>query len=253
VNAAVRFIRGCDGDVQIDASRGLATKTYLHPHAETAIGNARREVDYSARFYEALAGIRGIACPRIIACDFSMPPRIVMERCPGMPLLDFLSRVGARDRRIPYISSRIRLGLEIYTRLFGEPYYDFCFNNMLFDEDGGTVAFLDFVIPQGSLDAGQNTPLEASLGWLVGCTCYEMVRPATLALPSTEAHQELMQSVVSEFDGRVNIDRVCARAKHALSQMYGAGGALRRNYYRTIGSLVTHGFLRRLTREAGAR
>src|SRR5689334_15883084 len=42
----VRFIRGCDGDVQIDASRRLVTKTYLHPHAETAIGNARREADY---------------------------------------------------------------------------------------------------------------------------------------------------------------------------------------------------------------
>jgi hypothetical protein len=80
-----------------------------------------------------------------------------------------------------------------------------------------------------------------------------MVRPASLGSPAKEAYMELMRSVMREFDGRVRIDQICARAKGALSQMWGTGGRLRRNYYRTIGSLVTRGFLRRLTREAVAR
>jgi hypothetical protein len=249
----VRFIRGCDGDVRIDASCRLVTKTYVHPDPGTAIANARREVDRASRFYEALADVPGITSPKILACDFSMPPRVVMEQCLGRPLLDFLARVGANDPRIPQISGRIRLGLEIYTRLFAEPYYDFCFNNMLFDEAEGTIAFLDFVIPHGASDDGQSTPIEASLGWLVGCTCYEVVRPTTLASSSNEGCLELMRSVVSEFEGQIRVDRLCARARHASAQMYDGGGRLRRRYYKTFGSLVTSGLLRRLARASGSR
>lgn len=248
--SVLKSIRGCDGDVDIDASRRLVTKTYLSPNRAIAIGNARREVEYASRFYQALMGVPGVACPRIIGSAYSMPPRVVMEQCPGKPLLHFLKRVGADDPRIPHIAGRIRRGLEIYTQLFSEPYYDFCFNNMLFDESDGTIAFLDFVIPRGAYDYGQATPIEASLGWLVGCTCYELVRPAILAFSSNDAYLELMRLVVSEFNGQVRVELLSARARQASAQMYDGGGKLRRQYYRTVGSLFTRGFLRRLTRDA---
>jgi hypothetical protein len=251
--SALKSVRGCDGDVQIDASRSTVTKTYLSSNRAIAIANAQREVEYASRFYEALAGVPGIACPRIIASHYSMPPRVVMEQCPGKPLLHFLRKVGANDPRIPQIARRIRLGLEIYTQLFDEPYYDFCFNNMLFDENDGTIVFLDFVIPRGAYDHGQATPIEASLGWLVGCTWYELVRPAILASSSNEAYLELMRSVVSEFNGKVRIDLLAARARHAAEQMYDGGGRLRRQYYRTVGWFFTRGFLRRLTRDSIAQ
>jgi hypothetical protein len=251
--SALKSVRGCDGDVQIDASRSTVTKTYLSSNRAIAIANAQREVEYASRFYEALAGVPGVACPRIIASHYSMPPRVVMEQCPGKPLLHFLRHVGADDPRIPQIARRIRLGLEIYTQLFEEPYYDFCFNNMLFNESDGTIVFLDFVIPRGAYDYGQATPIEASLGWLVGCTCYELVRPTILASSSNEAYLELMRSVVSEFNGKVRIDLLAARARHAAEQMYDGGGRLRRQYYRTVGWFFTRGFLRRLTRDSLAQ
>jgi hypothetical protein len=251
--SALKSIRGCDGDVHIDASRRLVTKTYLSPNRTIAIANAQREVEYASRFYQALAGVPGVACPRIVMSDYSMPPRVVMEQCPGRPLLQFLSRVGADDPRIPRIARRIGLGLEIYTRLFEEPYYDFCFNNMLFDESDGTISFLDFVIPRGAYDHEPATPIEASLGWLVGCTCYELVRPTILAWSSNEAYLELMRAVVWEFNGRVRADLLSARARHASAQMYDGGSRLRRQYYRTVGSLFTRGFLRRLTRDSLAQ
>ena len=155
--------------------------------------------------------------------------------------------------RAGVIASRIRLGLEIYTQLFGEPYYDFCFNNMLFDESDETIVFLDFVIPRGAFDYGQATPIEASLGWLVGCTCYELVRPAILAFSSNDAYLELMRLLVSEFNGQVRVDYLSARARQASEQMYEGGGRLRRHYYKTIGALITSGFLRRLARVPVAR
>ena len=243
-----RVIRGCDGLVEIDEARRSVIKTYLHPDRATAVRNALREVGYASRLYEALAGVEGVACPRIIGWELSAPPRVVMNLCRGKNLSGFLRGTDAGDTRIGNISGKIQAGLEAYTRLFGEPYYDFCFNNMLFDEDSGTLTFLDFVIPQRPADEGLDTPLEASLGWLVGCACYTLARPAFL-LASTAAYVGLMRSVIAGFDGRIRSERVLARARGTFCHMCDSGGRLRRSYYRTIGELVTDSCLGRLQRE----
>jgi hypothetical protein len=240
-----KTIQGCDGTVEIDEAARSVTKTYFHTDRETAVRNAHREVAYSARFGDVLAGVEGLACPRVRAHEASDPPRVVMDLCPGEELSAFLHRLDGRDPRIAQIARRMQLGLELYTRTFGEPYYDFCFNNMLFDERSGTLTLLDFVVPAGSEDAGPATPLEASLGWLVGCTCYKLLRPAYL-LSSRRAHLALMQSVVAGFEGRVDAARVRARAGVALAMMGSGGGRLRRTYYRTIGKVAGGSFLRRL-------
>lgn len=243
-----RTIRGCDGDVEIDETSRSVTKTYRHPDPETAVRNAKRETEYASCFSEALAGIKGVACPKIIAWELSAPPRVVMELCPGRGLSNFLLEIDGQDSRIAAISSRIRAGIEIYTRLFGEPYYDFCFNNMLFDEGSGTLTFLDFVVPARPCKDTADTPLEASLGWLVGCACYTLSRPALLRR-SGAAHVSLMGALLSGFEGRVSNDRVYACARGAFSQMRDSGGPLRRHYYRTIGTLLAEGCLYRLRRK----
>ncbi|HET9404229.1 MAG TPA: hypothetical protein VFO57_06595 [Burkholderiales bacterium] len=240
-----RIIRGCDGAVEIDEVNRLVTKSYLHPDRETAIHNVHREVAYASRFFEALAGIEGVACPRIIAWELSTPPRVFMKLCPGQALSDFLWLIDGRDARIARISSAIRAGLEVYTRLFDEPYYDCCFNNMLFDDDSGTLTFLDFVVPMRPLDCNPVTSLEASLGSLVGCACYTLARPAFLFHPR-EAYLSLTQTVMAGFESQVNSARVYACARSVFSQMYSSGGRLRQNYYRTVGMHVTDHCLRSL-------
>ena len=246
-----RSVRGCYGAVEIDEVNRLVTKTYLHPDRKTAIHNVQREVAYASRFSEALAEFEGVACPKVIAWELSTPPRVVMELCPGKSLSDFLWRMDGDDARIAGISGRIQVGLEVYTRLFDEPYYDFCFNNMLFDEDSGLVTFLDFVIPVKPVNCGTETPLEASLGWLVGCACYTVARPVHLLSPRA-AYLGLMQDIMTGFEGRVRSDRVYACARGVFSQMRDSGGRLRRGYYRTVGTLVSDSCLHRLRRAGTA-
>jgi len=246
-----RTILGCDGVVEIDEESRSVTKTYLHPDRNIAVRNVRREVEYASRFLQALAGVGGVACPRVIAWELSRPPRVVMELCPGRELSDFLLRIDGRDPRIADISSRIQTGLEVYTRLFGEPYYDFCFNNMLFDEDSRTVTFLDFVIPEQPVNNSLGSPLEVSLGWLVGCACYTLSRPAFL-FSSKAASLGVAQTVLAGFDGRVDSGRIYAFARGVFSQMCKSGGRLRKNYYRTVGALVTRSCLQRLQRRAAS-
>lgn len=174
-----------------------------------------------------------------------------MELCPGKALSDFLWGMDGHDARIADISSKIQVGLDVYTRLFGEPYYDFCFNNMLFDEDSGMLTFLDFVIPSRSRDDNADAPLEASLGWLVGCACYMLARPAFLFFPKA-AYLGLTQAVMAGFEGRVNSSRVYACARGVFLQMCDSGGRLRRSYYRTVGTLVSGGCLYRLQQRGAA-
>lgn len=244
-----RTVRGCDGTVEIDRVKRLVTKTYLHPDSKTALRNARRDAAYASRFFDALDGVEGVTCPRIVACEQSTPPRVVMELCPGEELSEFLLRMDVRDARIAHISGRIQSGLEVYIRLFGEPYYDFCFNNMLFDEDSGTLTFLDFVIPARPPVDSPETPLEASLGWLVGCTCYTLARPAFL-FSSGAAYLALTQAVMTAFEGTVDSDRVYARARAVFSQMCDSGGLFRRKYYGAVGALITSSCLHKLRRRA---
>ena len=240
-----RTVLGCDGAVEIDEVRRLVTKTYLHPDRKTAIHNVRREVAYASRFREALADFEGVACPKVISWELSTPPRVVMALCPGTALSDLLWRMDGDDARIAGIASRIQVGLEVYVRLFDEPYYDFCFNNMLFDENSGLVTFLDFVIPARPANGGTKTPLEASLGWLVGCACYSVARPAYLFSPKA-AYMGLVQAIMARFEGRVRRDSVYAWARCVFSKMRGSGGRLRRSYYRTVGALVFDSYLHRL-------
>lgn len=246
-----RTVLGCDGAVEIYEVSRRVTKTYLHPDHETAIHNVRREVAYASRFSEALADFEGVTCPKIISWALSSPPRVVMELCPGKPLSDFLWRIDGDDARIASISSRIQVGLEVYTRLFDEPYYDFCFNNMLFDEDSGLVTLVDFVIPVRPVNGGTETPLEASLGWLVGCACYAVARPAYL-FSSKAAYLGLVQAIMAGFESRIRSEKVYASARNVFSLMRDSGGYLRKSYYRTVGTLVSDSWLHRLRRAGTA-
>lgn len=238
-------LRGSDGLVEIDTRTRTVAKTYIHPDHATAAANARREVAYATRFREALAGRDDVACPRIFGCEFDAQPRVHMELCPGSNLSEYLLRHAADGARLAPLAGRIRHGLEVYTRLFGEPYWDFCFNNMLYDPDSGRLTLIDFVqAPRPQGDPG-DTPVEASLGWLAGCACYTLARPSSL-LVRKAAYRGLLQAVLGEFAASARPRHVHALAEASYAQMRGVGGGLRRAYYRSIGALVTRGDFERM-------
>ena len=241
--SARRILHGHDGPVEIDLIRRTVAKTYLFPEHEAAVAMAIREVAFASRLRDALPASAGIACPRVIGCDLTPPPRIIMSLCPGEPLATFLGRIRRRDPRTGVIAGKIRDGLAIYTRLFDEPYYDLCFQNILYDEATGMLTLLDFGIPDGPHSRTWSGPLEASLGNLIGCACYSMVRPAHL-FSRKGGHLQVMREVMAAFGSGVAQEPLLEIARATFRRLTDHGSAVRRAYYGTIGTVMSNTYLK---------
>lgn len=240
-----RIVRGRDGPVEIDQIKRTVTKTYLYLEHEIAVRKVKREVSHASRLLDALSHVEGVSCPRVLAWNLGAPPRIVMGLCAGEPLSTFLCRLGKRDPRAIEIATKIHRGLTIYARIFGEPYYDLCFQNLLYDEATTVLTFLDFGIPDRVDAKTQCPPLEASLGNLVGSACYEMVRPARLFSPKV-GYLQVMRAVVAAFENQVSGRRVDALARAAFVRLTDNGRKARRNYYKTAGTVISNLYLRQV-------
>jgi hypothetical protein len=231
-----RVIQGHDGPVEFDEAKQTVTKTYELVGHEVAVRMVEREVTHATRLHEALARHDGLYCPRVLAWDLSAPPRLTMEMCAGETLSIFLGRVGRRDARSAEIATKIHDGLEIYVRLFEEPYYDLCFPNILYDEATGVLTFLDFDIPNRIDRNSKGSPLEKSLGNLVGWACYDMARPSRL-FPKL-AYMDVMRATLSTFEGQVSRPRIHALARAAFVRLTKTGRLARRSYYGTAGTAI---------------
>ncbi len=149
---------------------------------------------------------------------------------------EFLGRVGRRDARSAEIATKIHDGLEIYARLFEEPYYDLCFPNILYDAATGVLTFLDFDVPNRTDRNSKGSPLEKSLGNLVGWACYDMARPSQL-LPRL-AYVDVMRATLATFEGKVSRPRIHALARAAFVRLSRTGRLARRSYYWLVGTVV---------------
>ncbi len=107
-------------------------------------------------------------------------------------------------------------------RVFEEPCYDLRFQNLLYDEATAVLTFLDFGIPDRVDVRAFCTPLEASLGNLVGSACYEMVRPARLFSPR-RGHLQVMRAVLAAFENQVSRRRIDALARAAFIRLTDSG------------------------------
>lgn len=245
-----RIIQGHDGPVEFDEAKQTVTKTYELVDHKTAVRMVEREVAHASRLHQALAHHDGLHCPRVLAWDLSAPPRITMEMCAGEPLSSLLGRVSRRDTRSAEIAAKIHNGLEIYARLFEEPYYDLCFRNILYDEATGILTFLDFDIPNRTDSNSKGSPIEKSLGNLVGWACYDMVRPSQLVSPKL-AYMDVMCATLSTFEGQISRPRVHALARAAFVRLAMTGSLVRRSYYGTAGTALAALYMKHL--ELGTR
>lgn len=240
-----RFIQGHDGPIEIDLAKRTVSKTYVFADRQRALQAAHREATRSGRLFEAFSRAEGLCCPQILEQNQVAPPRIVMTLCPGEPLSSFLAHTGKDDPRLSVIAARIRAGVKIYVELFGEPYFDLCFRNILYDDASALVSFLDFGIPDRLRPEALQAPLEASLGNLVGWACYDMTRPSRLLSPRV-GYLELMRCILACFDGEVSRDGIDAAARATFARLAQTGSATRITYYRTAGAVINDVWLKRL-------
>jgi hypothetical protein len=239
-----RIIKGFDGPVEIDVAAQTVTKTFLNPQPAVATFKARREIEYASRFYEAVAGVSGISCPKILQFDSGPPPRVTMQLCPGATLWSVLGTTAAQDPALDGIARRIHDCLELYVATFVHSRHDFRLENMLYDRDSGVLTLIDFA-NDAEHEMSRDFPLDAAVGNWLGRASYDLVRPSNLGVRKA-GYEALMRKVLASFNGQISDARVHKFA-HAAYRMWGLGGTtMRRAYYRTMEMTVVSRRLKRI-------
>ena len=153
-------------------------KTFTGEPPELMRELALREFERLRDFGRALRDVEGASCPQPLELVEGARPQVRMTRAPGVTLWRVLrERPFAADvqARLARVAAQ---ALDAYVATFHEPYWDFQFDNMLFDEPSGTLTFLDFGIPPGDeAPAAEHTARAVSLGNLVGSTIFQSARP----------------------------------------------------------------------------
>lgn len=167
--------------VTLDASGNIVTKSFTGPDLALQASNAQREFDRLRRFGAALEGVAGAACPEVLELVPGPPPEVRMARAAGTPLLAVLRRRTLDEESRRRLAATMAEGVAVYVAEFGEPYWDFQFGNVLYDENAATLTFLDFGIPPFSgMSPPQRSPLAITLGNLIGSTIFQSTRPKWL-------------------------------------------------------------------------
>lgn len=166
-----------------------------------------------------------------------------MERVPGIPLLTWLRRhpIGAPMRS--RLATTMAHCLEAYVEIFEEPYYDFQMDNMLYDEDSGTLALVDLGIPDGRASSYGVSPYDASLGNLVASTIFQSARPRWIV--HRRQHEracalcaDAVMAVARSERPSVTIKGVQDSARAIYDELAFAAPASRRIWYASLGYLV---------------
>jgi hypothetical protein len=166
--------------VSLDRGAGVVEKTFL-----VGGGDALVDAEEEFRRLQILSEVVGdearSASPEPLGLLPGPPPTIRMGAVAGRPLLAVL-----RERRLPRaqledVAATAAQVLMAYVGASGSAYYDFQFDNMLYDEVSATVGFVDLGLPErGTTDPAGLTPLEVSLGNLIGSTIFQSARPRWL-------------------------------------------------------------------------
>ncbi len=240
-----KVIVGHDGVVEIDEATRTVVKTYRDPRPEVAFLKAEREVDYAGRFAAAVSERPEIAGAEILEYDFSPPPRVLMQLCAGKPVLDFLRNVRADDPCVADIADKIHDCIEIYVETFPGIQHSFKLENMLYDDTSGVLSLIDFAGDEELGDRHRDHPIDAQLGHLIGCACYELARPANLGLRKA-AYLKLLQMVLSSFAGRSSNARIRDSASVCFLRAGRLGRSVRGVYYATFGTVLVERMLKDL-------
>lgn len=160
------------------ADRGIV-KTFSGEPAELQHKLALREFERLRDFSRVLLDVEGASCPEPLELVTGHRPQLHMTRAPGVTLLVVLREraVGAELRdHLAHVSAQ---ALEAYLATFHEPYWDYQFDNMLYDERSDLLTFIDFGIPPGDrAPSAERSARAVSLGNLIGSTIFQSARPA---------------------------------------------------------------------------
>jgi hypothetical protein len=175
------------------------TKTFLDADPAVADRLARTEFERLRRFAAVLRRVDGVTCPDVLELVADPAPQVRMERVPGRPLISLLRAKRLNRSCIAALAESAAHGLAAYIGGVGEPYHDFQFDNMLYDEQTATLGFVDVGDPSDMAAWPTGCSAEAiSLGNLIASTMFQSVRPRWLLARRQHAQAALLCGAVVE-------------------------------------------------------
>jgi hypothetical protein len=167
-----------------------------------------------------------------------------MERLAGTKMRRLLRTESVDAGLLRNLAVAVAKALVTYVEVVAEPYDDFQFDNMLFDANTSSVVFVDFGLPDhNQRGARDSSPLEISLGNLIGSTVFQTARPKWL-LERRQHRQavELCGAVVGEVvaiaNEPVSAERLQVEARLAYRRSAFPGSWSRHAWYGTVGYLL---------------
>jgi hypothetical protein len=229
---------GCVVTLEADTVR----KTFTGRDAGVQLRLAEREFRHLREFRRALGGLEGATCPEAVAVVSEPVPEVRMTRERGVPLLELLRRRTLDPEALAGLGAVAAAALQRWIETFDEPYEDFQFDNMLYDGASGVVAFLDFDLPAelaGSRPAG--SPLEVSLGNLIGSTVFQSARPGWVLRRRQHRQAAALSGRVVELalaSAPVDIERLAGSSRAAYERLAAQGRWYRRLWFASVAPLV---------------
>ncbi|MGI8413879.1 MAG: hypothetical protein ACR2QA_15595 [Solirubrobacteraceae bacterium] len=156
---------------------GVVTKTFCGEDAELQWRLALQEYDRLREFTHALLALDGAACPEALDLVREPLPQLRMTHAAGVPVPTLLRARQLAPELRQHLAITAARALELYVERLDEPYYDFHFANMLYDETSGTLTFLDLGLPPYYRTLVGRSALGISLGNLIGSTIFHSARP----------------------------------------------------------------------------
>jgi SAM-dependent methyltransferase len=213
------FLGGCDGE-QMAAAQGEFRRLEI-------MAAATAEVD-------------GASSPRPLAMGTGPQPIITMTRCAGQPLLDVLGARRLPPERLERLSTVAAATVTSYVVRAKEPYSDFQFDNMLYDEHTGELGFVDLGYPDGARPIGDDSPLAASLGNLIGSTVFQSARPGWVHKRRQRQQAAVMcaatvRSAAATGSPATTVNDLAKSARQVYQRNAFGGSWLRSLWYATAG------------------
>lgn len=220
----------------------VVRKTFTGSDPEAQLGLATRESERLNAFRAALDDVDGATCPEVLALVPGPPPEVRMARASGQPLLRVLAGRTLAASVLSTLADVAAAALRRYVDTFGEPYEDFQFDNMLYDEASGTLTFLDFDLPEElERPATHVRPVDAAVGNLVGSTAFQSARPGWLRRrrqhrQATALCEQIVDRLVAE--GSVEAHDAMGAARAAYLRSAAAGPWFRQAWYAVAAPIV---------------
>lgn len=240
-------LRGhADRIVVLEGDGTIVKKSFRGPDPEVSYQWALREFDRLQRFAEALVGVEGAGCPEAKELVQAVEPYIRMSRAEGEPMAQHLT--GALEQRLLHqLADVIARAVLVYITEFEEPYFDLHFCNMIYDRSSEMVTFIDFGLPYPTEEMPMRlqalTPLEVTLGNLIGSSVFVSARPGSLHHRLRRRQALLLWRLVTHrllllAPGALTPGGLLAAAQVAYERPASQGRWYRRLWYRTAGSAL---------------